>query len=214
MTIEGPHRVTAPAPVPAPEAPAAARPSLTRRAATAFAAHRSGRLGAVDELVEMATPLLWHTARAQGLELETARDAVQTAWVRLVEKSDTIEDPQAVLGWLVTTTRREAWRLARRDRRTAAEQLRHEDPVPDPHPDPAEQVALDGERSILWRHVAQLSARCQELLRVIAFSERPDYASLSAALQMPIGSIGPTRGRCLARLRVALHADPRWEEIR
>lgn len=208
MSIDGPGRMTA------TDAPAAARPSLTRRAAAAFAAHRSGRLGAVDELVEIATPLLWHTARAQGLGLETARDAVQTAWVRLVEKSDTIEDPQAVLGWLVVTTRRESWRLARRDRRTAAEQLQPEDTVPDPRPDPAERVALDGAHSVLWRHVTELSARCRKLLRVIAFSDRPDYASLSEALQMPVGSIGPTRGRCLARLRAALHADPEWEENR
>ena len=65
--------------------------------------------------------------------------------------------------------------------------------------------------STLWRHVALLSDRCRALLRVIAFTDRPDYAELSRALGMPQGSIGPTRGRCLAKLRLTLAADPAWE---
>ncbi|ASK66873.1 RNA polymerase subunit sigma [Brachybacterium avium] len=218
MTVDDPQLTGPPGAAPVASdhlgSSATGRPSLTRRTAAAFTAHRSGEVGAMDELVEMATPLLWHIARAQGLERETARDAVQTAWLRVVEKADHIEDPLAVLGWLVTTTRREAWRLGRQSQRTAAEQLHPEDPVPDPAPEPADHVALDEERSILWRHVTHLSARCRELLRVIAFSDRPDYASLSETLQMPVGSIGPTRGRCLARLRASLHDDPSWGEFR
>ena len=65
--------------------------------------------------------------------------------------------------------------------------------------------------STLWRHIAALPERCRALLRVIAFADRPDYAELALALGMPQGSIGPTRGRCLAKLRVALAADPSWE---
>ena len=56
----------------------------------------------------------------------------------------------------------------------------------------------------------QLPERCQTLLRVIAFAAKPDYAQIARALGMPVGSIGPTRGRCLAKLRLALAADPRW----
>ena len=56
----------------------------------------------------------------------------------------------------------------------------------------------------LWRAVAQLNDRCQRLLRVVAFEERPDYAGLAADLQMPVGSIGPTRQRCLGKLRALL----------
>jgi hypothetical protein len=59
----------------------------------------------------------------------------------------------------------------------------------------------------LWRAVGKLSAPCQELLRIIAFVPRPDYQSVSAALGMPVGSIGPTRGRCLEKLRVLLADD-------
>ena len=67
-----------------------------------------------------------------------------------------------------------------------------------------ETVIAAEEQGVLWRHVSGLSERCRYLLRVIAFAERPDYAAIADALGMPVGSIGPTRGRCLAKLRVAL----------
>ena len=75
-----------------------------------------------------------------------------------------------------------------------------------------EQLAVrnDGDGR-LWQHIAKLPDRCQALLRVIAFADRPDYAAVAKALAMPVGSIGPTRGRCLAKLRVQLQADPAWE---
>ena len=78
--------------------------------------------------------------------------------------------------------------------------------------DGPEEVALrsDGD-SRLWQHIARLPERCQALLRVIAFADRPDYASVAESLGMPIGSIGPTRGRCLAKLREQLATDPGWE---
>ncbi|GAB3190391.1 RNA polymerase sigma factor [Nesterenkonia suensis] len=189
----------------------AGAPSMARRTAAAFAGFRAGEMDRMDELVETVTPLLWHTARAQGLDQDTARDVVQTAWLRLVEHADQIDDPQAVLGWLITTTRRESWRLVRHDRRTSGEELRSEERLPDPAPDPAENAVLTNEQRTLWAHVTRLSARCRTLLRVIAFSDRPDYATIADALQMPVGSIGPTRGRCLAKLRAALLADPTWE---
>ena len=64
--------------------------------------------------------------------------------------------------------------------------------------------------SALWAGLGRLSERCQRLLRIVAFTERPSYADISTELGMPVGSIGPTRGRCLAKLRLALAADPLW----
>jgi DNA-directed RNA polymerase specialized sigma24 family protein len=61
----------------------------------------------------------------------------------------------------------------------------------------------------LWRYVAMLSERCRRLLRVIAFDERPDYGRLALELNMPVGSIGPTRGRCLKKLRDLMEERPR-----
>ena len=66
------------------------------------------------------------------------------------------------------------------------------------------------EQGLLWRHFKDLPERCQQLLRVIALAERPDYAQVADALGMPVGSIGPTRGRCLAKLKLALLGDPGW----
>ncbi|MDN5860048.1 MAG: hypothetical protein L0H84_15640 [Pseudonocardia sp.] len=68
----------------------------------------------------------------------------------------------------------------------------------------------DERREVLWRAVGRLSERCRTLLRVVACGERPDYATLASALDMRVGSIGPTRGRCLAKLRKLLTDDPRW----
>jgi DNA-directed RNA polymerase specialized sigma24 family protein len=72
-------------------------------------------------------------------------------------------------------------------------------------------VVRGQDQRVLWRHFTTLPDRCQRLLRVVALAERPDYAQVAESLGMPVGSIGPTRGRCLAKLRAALTADPAWE---
>jgi DNA-directed RNA polymerase specialized sigma24 family protein len=84
------------------------------------------------------------------------------------------------------------------------------EPLPDTGPDVDDTVADDERRTLLWRAIRRLSPRCQQLMQVIAFAERPDYAAISAAMSMPKGSIGPTRGRCLARLRAILQTEPGW----
>ncbi len=66
------------------------------------------------------------------------------------------------------------------------------------------------EQARLWACVRQLSERCQQLMRIVAFEDRPDYRGLAEDLQVPVGSIGPTRGRCLAKLK-ALLAEGNWE---
>ena len=169
----------------------------------------------MGELVDEVTPLLWHTARSQGADPATAEDVVQTAWLKLVEHTTDISDPQAVLQWLLMTTRREAWRSVRRDRRTVPHEPWDEPSsgdatAPLPGLDPVTATEDAEVASAVWHHVESLPARCQQLLRLVAFVERPDYSVVSAALGIPVGSIGPTRGRCLAKLRLALLADPTW----
>jgi RNA polymerase sigma factor (sigma-70 family) len=172
---------------------------------------RAGERGALDEVVRELNPLLWHVARAQGLGTEEAADVVQTTWLALLRRLDEIRSPQALVVWLVTTARREAWRVRGRVRRQAADSAALES-VPDPDPQPGEQLLTDERDRVLWQHFQRLPARCQALLRVVAHVERPDYAKVSEALGMPVGSIGPTRGRCLAKLRELLRADPIWRE--
>jgi RNA polymerase sigma factor (sigma-70 family) len=173
-------------------------------------AHRDGDRDAMARLVRRATPLLWHVARGFRLDTGTAEDVVQNTLLALVRHGDSITEPHAVLRWLIVTARREAIRAAQsKDRADLVE-----DPgttLAAPESDSPEPSVLAGAaQQALWRNISQLSERCQRLLRVIAFAERPDYAALSRALGMPVGSIGPTRGRCLAKLRSLLSDDPEW----
>lgn len=185
---------------------------LAVRAASALTAYRLGDAAAMSRLVDEATPLLWHIARRQGLDRSTAEDVVQTAWLRLVEGADRIEEAGAVLKWLITTTKREAWRVAREARRAVPAE---EFPEPASSTVGAEDlgdiIAGAERRHVVWQHFQHLSERCRELLTALSFSDRPDYGAVSVALGMPVGSIGPTRGRCLAKLRAFLEADPAWE---
>jgi len=187
--------------------------SLAVRAANAFRAYRDGQPTAMSTLVEEVTPLLWSVARQQGLRHQAAEDVVQNTWLKLVEHAPSIADPQSVLKWLITTTKRDSWTSVSRSRRE--EPGTHAD-VRDVEPDataPSPEVSVlgDADDRLVWQHFSTLPERCRALLRAVAFADRPDYASVAQALGMPVGSIGPTRGRCLAKLRLALTADPRWE---
>lgn len=179
------------------------------RIADLLEAVRDGRREALDELVDDLTPMLWQVARAQGLDRTAAEDVVQTTWLTLLRHLDGIRAPGALIGWLVTVTKRESWRVA-----TAAgrAQPMPEDYLdrPDPGPPVDTPLELAEQGRMLWEAVGRLSRRCQELLRVVAFSPRPDYARVAAALDMKKGSIGPTRGRCLEKLHAELAADPHW----
>jgi RNA polymerase sigma factor (sigma-70 family) len=185
--------------------------TLASRAAVLFAAFRAGDESKMGDLVTLLTPILWHTVRAQRVERETAEDVVQTTWLALVRNAETINDPQAVLQWLIVSARREAWRVVKREDRVDLREFEPDD-VSTASTDLPEHIVVQGAADTrLWHHIAQLSERCRELLRVVAFADRPDYAAIAEALEMPIGSIGPTRGRCLAKLRVSLANDPAWE---
>jgi RNA polymerase sigma factor (sigma-70 family) len=186
------------------------QPPLHDAVAADFNAWRDGEPAALERLVVRLTPVLWHLARAYGLDRATAEDVVQTTWLTLYRKADTIQDPQAVLRWLSVTTRREAGHRAAALRHVdLAEdnELESRSPVAE---DPAAVVTRSDRDAALWRAVQTLSERCQRLLRVIAFSERPNYRELSEELGMPVGSIGPTRGRCLDKLREALGSAAEW----
>lgn len=176
-------------------------------AADAFRRWRTGDASGLDDLVRCLSPVLWHVVRAHGLDSERAQDVVQATWLTFVRRADSIAEPQAVAAWLTTTARREAWRVAKLDAKTVA--VAYETLDSELAPDgSAESVAVLGdERTQLWHHVQQLSERCQRLMRIVAFDDRPDYRRVAEELGMPVGSIGPTRGRCLEKLRALLGDD-------
>lgn len=179
------------------------------RLTASFERARDGDRGALHEVIRELNPLLWHVARAQGLSSEDAADVVQTAWLELVRRLGELRSAQALTAWMVTTTRREAWRVRARSQRQVADDAMI-DRLADPGPGPAEGLLTDERDRVLWRHFQALSERCRRLLRIVAEVDRPDYGVIAEAMEMPHGSIGPTRGRCLAKLRQLLQDDPAW----
>ena len=185
--------------------------SLAARAGRMFAEYRNGDEARMADLVRILTPILWHTARASRLDAATAEDVLQSVWLTLVRKAESISEPLAVLQWMVVTTKREAWRVARTQAKTRPEDMETSGTADRDSGATVEDEVIRSESAHrLWQHVEALPERCRALLRVIAFADRPDYAELARALGMPQGSIGPTRGRCLAKLRLALANDPGW----
>lgn len=167
-------------------------------------AAREGQAEAFDELVMELTPTLWQVARGAGLEQADAEDVIQTVWLSLLSRIHTIHTPAALTSWLIITTRREAWRVRKAER---SQQPVDDDllkGIPDAARGAEERMITDFEERQLWQAFRTLPQRCQELLKAVAFTQRPDYDAIAANLGMPRGSVGPTRGRCLDKLRTAL----------
>ena len=161
-----------------------------------------GDEGSWDTLVERFAGMVWAVARGHRLSTDDAADVSQTTWLRLVEHLDRIEQPERVGAWLATTARRESLRVLR----LAGRQIpTSDDDVVNLTDTPV--VALDGNLLIeerdqaLWEVFGRLPCRCQLILRLLTSDMPLSYRDLSDVLEMPIGSIGPTRARCLEHLR-------------
>ena len=174
---------------------------LPDEAAALVARAARGDETAWARLVEAYTPLLRSIARAHRLDESTASDVVQTAWRQLVQHIGALHDPGHVGAWLATTTRHECLRVLRQAQRERPTELDHLD-GPDLTADPLDAALLGSERAVLLRRaLSEIPDRCQTLLRVLMASPPPSYREVSRALDMPVGSIGPTRDRCLRKLR-------------
>jgi RNA polymerase sigma factor (sigma-70 family) len=166
-------------------------------------AARNGDREAWNALVARFGGLIWSVARAHRLGDADAADVFQTTWLRLVEHLDEVRNPEGIGAWLATTARHECLRVLRVGQRHV---LTDGFDLPDEALDAAlDARLLTSERNTaLWRAFAGLSARCRGLLRMLVADPPPSYDEVGAALDMPIGSIGPTRGRCLEQLRERL----------
>jgi RNA polymerase sigma factor (sigma-70 family) len=159
-----------------------------------------GDEGAWNGLVERFSSLVWATARAHRLSRDDAADVAQTTWLRLVEHLDRIREPDRLGAWLATTARHEALRVIRRGARELPTD--EADLFEAPDEDALDRLLADPERDgVLWRAFSALSEKCKSLLRLLVSDAEPSYEEIGAALGMPIGAIGPTRMRCLDRLR-------------
>lgn len=174
--------------------------------AALLAAAADGDAAAWRAIVAQYESLLWTVARSYRLGSAEAADVVQTTWLRLVEHLGHIRDADRLGAWLATTARHESLRTIRLAGRAVPVEAATLDRIDDSAPPLDEQLLANERDAVLHRCLGQLSPGCQQLLRVLAASPPPSYQEVSAALGLPVGSIGPTRGRCLGRLRALLEA--------
>jgi RNA polymerase sigma factor (sigma-70 family) len=164
---------------------------------------RNGDQQAWDALVERYAPLIWSICRRHGLSDADAEDVGQVVWLRLVDQLDNLRDPVALPGWLVTTARRECFRVQRTAcRLSAGSQVLVAENIPDEQAATADHELLVAERHAALREAfAALPPSGQRLIAQLLEDPPVSYSEISARLGMPVGSIGPTRRRCLDKLR-------------
>jgi RNA polymerase sigma factor (sigma-70 family) len=171
-----------------------------------------GEDAAWETLVRRYQRLVYSIPLKAGLGEEAAADVFQSVCLRLVEHLGTLKDRGKLASWLITTTTRESWRTANRHRREApigeggdSDDAAALPEVADVRPLPEhEQLQLE-EQQRVRQAVEALSERCRSLLELLYYTEdRPSYEEISRRLTMPVPSIGPTRARCLEKLRKLL----------
>jgi RNA polymerase sigma factor (sigma-70 family) len=155
-----------------------------------------------NEIVERYAPLVWSICARFQLSNHDSEDVGQNVWLLLVEQLGKLREPAALPGWLATTTHRECIRVVTAARRSEQRGTRLDDALQFVDDAAIDEEMLLAERDAALRAaLAELPPRCQRLLGM-SFTDPPhSYAEISAALDLPIGSIGPQRARCLERLR-------------
>jgi RNA polymerase sigma factor (sigma-70 family) len=162
----------------------------------------AGDQGAWDEIVERYAPLVWSICVRYQLSMHDTEDVGQTVWLLLVEQLGKLREPAALPGWLATTTARECLRAVTAARKSERLGTGLDDAMQFVDDVVIEEEVLTAERNAGLRAAfAELPPRCQQLLAMLLSDPPPSYTEISATLHIPIGSIGPQRGRCLGRLR-------------
>jgi RNA polymerase sigma factor (sigma-70 family) len=156
-----------------------------------------------DALVERYIPLIWSICRKYRLSDADAEDVGQNVWLLLMDQLGKIRDPAALPGWLATVTRRECLRvLGAPQRPSTAGYAVGAEIIADEQSGTAEQELLAAERHAALREAfAALPPSDQRLIAVLLEDPPMSYAEISVRLGIPVGSIGPTRRRCLDKLR-------------
>jgi RNA polymerase sigma factor (sigma-70 family) len=176
----------------------------TRRSHEWLAAHlrqaATGDERAWSELITEFEGMLWAIARGHRLSHADRADVVQTTWLRLAENLGRLREPRRLGAWLATTARRECLRSLR----ASARELPDAEPpeIVDANTPPIDRALIEAERGAALRSaLRRLPDRDQTLLQMLVAESPPSYQQIGLELEMPIGSIGPTRGRALKRLR-------------
>jgi RNA polymerase sigma factor (sigma-70 family) len=199
--MPGPAAAAEPAAAPEPDVAALDITGLVRRAA-------DGDQRAWQRLVDQYARLIWSMTRDFKLMESDAADVAQVTWLRLLEHINQLEQPARVGSWLAATARHECLRsLAARKRLVLVPDHSDLDEVA-VHGSELDERLLANERAQdVRKALSRLPRRWQRLLELLMADPPASYAEISDQLGLPVGSIGPTRGRCLARLRVLLQAS-------
>jgi RNA polymerase sigma factor (sigma-70 family) len=173
-------------------------------ATDSITAAAAGDQRAWDLIVERYSAAVWAVARSFRLDSADAADVFQATWLRLVEHFGDIRDGNRLGAWLCTTAKHEALNLIRRRRDLPASGSGLLDRVSGDGSGLDDRLLRSEEQAALWHAFGLLPHNCQRLLRVIFADPPPSYAEASEVLEIPVGSIGPTRARCLASLQALL----------
>jgi RNA polymerase sigma factor (sigma-70 family) len=169
----------------------------------------AGDQDAWNDLVDRFGGLVWRIARGYRLNAADAADVSQVTWLRVVEHLGSLRDPQALAAWIATTARREALQLLRRRREVPVDDTRWADEADDRAPEPVQRLLGEEQNRELWAAFGRLPPRCRTVLRLLVVEPLGSYAAVAAALDVPVGSLGPARGRCLDTLRDELRRAER-----
>jgi len=167
----------------------------------------AGDAQAWERLVDRYAGLVWSVCRAHRMRAEDAADVSQLTWLRLLENLDQIRDAQRLAGWLATTCRRECLAFLRRSRSYLPVEEEHMGRLLGGVAAADRSVLAADQCATLWQAFLRLSEWCQRVLRALVVDPEegpPSYRLVAAELQVPVGSLGPTRARCLSQLRKLL----------
>lgn len=163
-----------------------------------------GDEGAWRALVERYSPLVWSVSRACRLSHADAQDVHQFVWLTLTQHLSRINDPRSLGSWLYRVAKNESLRVVGQSERQVPTDTLIEPVAFDDATYADARVLLEERNAELWAAVELLPPRCRALLRALMAETQPSYREISSQFSIPIGSVGPTRLRCLERLRRTL----------
>lgn len=164
------------------------------------AAALAGDAAAWNEIVDRYERLVWSVVRGYRLDNATSSDVAQTVWLKLVENLDRIREPERLPAWLATTARNESWRVAKAQQRLIPSDFEYDTEDTSLLAVDAALLRAEEQREVLHA-LGQLDDGCQRLLRLLTTDPPLDYDTIAEIVGRPKGSIGPTRARCLDKLR-------------
>ncbi len=156
---------------------------------------------AFDELVVAYRRLVWSIVRSFGMSNSDGEDVAQGVWLALVQHLGSIREPDRLAAWIATTARRECIAVQRRSNRTEGWELQALDRVIDPAPTGDAHIESSERALAVAEAMAELDDRCRQLITLLGTDPPLGYTDVAALMDMPVGAIGPTRARCLEKLR-------------